>query len=144
MVKFIGCGSGEPHVRTTGACNCHLAHVRCGCDVPQFSIRRCIQYLIVIRRTHETCRRGRRPDVGIVAPGRTSDFFPRARRAVVPRRALEASVLLFGRGCGRGRGADTDVSSGAGDADESVGIGSVGAGWTLFWQGWIGSYITPR
>lgn len=84
-------------------------------------------HLVVIRRTDEACRYVRRPDLGVVAPSRTGNLFPRPSRAVVPHRALETPVLFDGRGRGGNRGAEADVSSGADVADLSVWVGSVSA-----------------
>lgn len=84
-------------------------------------------HLVVIRRAHETLGRSRRPNFGVVAPGRTGNLYPRPFRAVVPHRALEPAVLFGRRGRGGGCGTEADIPAGAGVAHQSVRVGSVGA-----------------
>lgn len=88
-------------------------------------------YLVVVRRTDNAFQCGRRPVLGIVAPGGTGSFFVRPFRAVMTFRAQKAAVLFDGCGRGGSCGAETNVARGADIANQPVRVGPVRARWTL-------------
>lgn len=95
-------------------------------------------YLVVICRTDDTIRRGRRPVLGVVAPGGAGDLSVRPFRAIVTFRAQEATVLFDGCGRGRDCSAKADVAPGASIANQPVWVGPVSARWALLFGNGLG------